>query len=667
MTVIAPRRFGAPAIADGVRSSADAVSLWLVRHRADIAWLTPVLLIAAAVSFINIGGAPQRIDDEGTYTAQAWAVLNFGELAHYTYWYDHPPLGWLQIAGYAQLTGAFARWDIAVLAGREAVIVASLIGALLLWLLARRVGLSRAAASVAAVIFSLSPLALQFHRTVYLDNIAVPWLLLAFLLASERRAQLAAFAGAAVAFGIAVLTKETFLLALPFLAWVMLRTSHRSTRRYTVSVAASILVLIGGSYLLLAAIKGELFSSPERVSLMDGVLFQLVNRDASGSLFDAGSLSARTLGMWWQLDPVFIVTALVAAALALTQRRLRPYAVLVLALTAFMLRPGGYLPVPYVIMLIPFGALLIAGVVERAVRTLSRKTRDRMPRGRRIVAGAVVAAFAAAAIAAGPLWFAQLRGFVLSDLDEPMRDAQTWLGENVAREDRLIVDDAMWVDLVQAGWDRENVVWYYKLDTDPAVAAQSPNGWRDADYIITTDSMRTFPSSFPQVKQAIDNSVVVAAFGSGPQAVEVRRVVLDGPGAATASVDAAVQTNAALGAQVAENPRVALSDADRDLLRSGAVDARISALLGSLAGGGEVAVAGLPAVDGEGEDAVGTGIRQVALSAVAGSAAVVDGRPSAEAQLLLDGLQGRFAPTEVEVAGDALLLRFPFALQAVVS
>ncbi|WP_158277089.1 hypothetical protein [Serinibacter arcticus] len=33
---------------------------------------------------------PQFIDDEGTYTAQAYAVERLGELTHYTYWYDHP-------------------------------------------------------------------------------------------------------------------------------------------------------------------------------------------------------------------------------------------------------------------------------------------------------------------------------------------------------------------------------------------------------------------------------------------------------------------------------------------------------------------------------------------------------------------------------------------------
>ena len=117
------------------------------RHARSIGWLAPVLLIAGLVQAIGMAGSPQRIDDEGTYTAQAWSILKLGELAHYTYWYDHPPLGWLQLAGYGQLTFAFDRYDVAVIAMREAMLVAMVIATALLWLLARRIGLSRLAAS----------------------------------------------------------------------------------------------------------------------------------------------------------------------------------------------------------------------------------------------------------------------------------------------------------------------------------------------------------------------------------------------------------------------------------------------------------------------------------------------------------------------------------------
>ena len=157
---------------------------------------------------------------------------DLGELSHYTYWYDHPPLGWIQIAGWTKLTDGFARYSSAVIAGRDFMVVCAL-------------SLLRAALDARPParhlpsghgrrgrVFAVSPLAVQFHRTVFLDNVATPWLLAAFVLCWHR-AQLPPSRPVAGCFAIAVLSKETYLLFLPFLAWQMWRLADRGTRRYT--------------------------------------------------------------------------------------------------------------------------------------------------------------------------------------------------------------------------------------------------------------------------------------------------------------------------------------------------------------------------------------------------------------------------------------------------
>jgi len=627
----------------------------LHRHRFTFAWFLPALAIGLVAQIINLGGSPQRIDDEGTYTAQAWAIVKLGELAHYTFWYDHPPLGWIQIAGWAQLTGAFDRYDVAVLAAREFMVVVTMASAALIWVLARRLRLGRPAAAAAMLLFTLSPLALQFHRSVYLDNIATVWLLLSLVLALSRRKQLGAFAGSAAAFGIAVLSKETFLLALPLVAWLMWRNAHPSTRRYTLSVAASVLVLIGGGYILLALVKGELTPGSDRVSLVDGIMFQLGSRQSSGSLGDPGSLINKTFGMWWQLDPVGIIAAGAAATGALFIRRLRPFAIALLLFTAFLFRPGGYVPVPYVIMLLPFAALLIPGVVQAAVGTFrARSTRSdaghgtrtsflRRPLGALVIAGAV-----GAAVVATPLWATQLRGFLAADLDQPVRDAEAWVEQNVPKDSRLIVDDAMWVDLVQAGYARDNVIWYYKLDTDPAVQALSPNGWRDSDYVITTDSMRTFPNTGDGINQAIGNSVVVASYGTGNQQVDIRRIDPDGIDQADADAQAGYADRASAGSQLAANPDLTLDAESRDLLTGGRVDSRVILSLGQLLGAGPVTVAGFPLVAGEADIAR----RQVLIQAP-------DGAADAALTSWFEALGSPVEPSAVVTTDDGLLVTFP--------
>ena len=47
----------------------------------------------------------------------------------------------------------------------------------LVYLLARRIGLARWTATVAMVLFGLSPLSVTLNRQIYLDSFAVAWIL----------------------------------------------------------------------------------------------------------------------------------------------------------------------------------------------------------------------------------------------------------------------------------------------------------------------------------------------------------------------------------------------------------------------------------------------------------------------------------------------------------
>lgn len=635
------------------RASARLINA-IASHRASLAWAIPLLGIAAVATFLNFAGSPQQIDDEGTYTAQAYATTVFGQLSHYTYWYDHPPLGWIQIGAYDQLTGAFARYSVAVLAGREAVIVATVVSVGLLFVLARRLGISRAGSAVAGLIFALSPLAIQFHRTVYLDNVATPWLIGAFILALSRRRQLAGFAAAAVCFGIAVLSKETYLLALPFLAWTMIRSAKPSTRRYTLSVSASVLVLIGFSYVLLALIKGELFPRSGQVSLIGGITYQLGSRASSGSIFDPSSLINRTVAIWWSLDPVFIVIGLVASVAALRLRSFRPFAALVVFSVLIMFRPGGYLPVPYVIMLLPFAALMTAGMGDRAIATLRSARRVGVARPVRLAALALVLSCTVALAAAVPLWTVQLRGFLLSDLDAPVVSSEQWIDTNISHDARLIVDDSMWVDLVRDGWARQNVTWYYKMDTDPAVEKLSPQGWKDSDYVITTNSMRTFPDGFPQVQKAIDNSSVVASFGTGVTRVDIRRIDPAGSTAAKAAAGLAAISRTLAGDALAHNPGLALSSPERSMLESGQVDSRISLAIGTQLAVGPVVIGGFPMEPGE----ASAPRRQVIISTIDGAPAARGGSFTVATRNFISSLTGDYRPVTAAVSGNTLVLTY---------
>ena len=121
---------------------------WLRRHRLSLVVVAGLLLTVGLVHAIGYDRFPGRInDDEGTYVAQAWAVQHWHSLAHYTYWYDHPPAGWITIAGYTWVTRAFERLPTAVSAGREFMVVVKLVSAAMIYLLGRRLGYHRLAAA----------------------------------------------------------------------------------------------------------------------------------------------------------------------------------------------------------------------------------------------------------------------------------------------------------------------------------------------------------------------------------------------------------------------------------------------------------------------------------------------------------------------------------------
>ena len=90
----------------------DRLEAWVRAHRTVLLSLgIPLALVIAATAW-NLQGWPGRADeDEGTYVAEAWAIICEHQLAPYTYWYDHPPLGWAQLAGYIWLTDGFARYS----------------------------------------------------------------------------------------------------------------------------------------------------------------------------------------------------------------------------------------------------------------------------------------------------------------------------------------------------------------------------------------------------------------------------------------------------------------------------------------------------------------------------------------------------------------------------
>lgn len=487
--------------------------------RQDYFWVAPVFLVAIAVRAWGIGNYPFPNDDEGTYLAQAWAVQH-GELAHYTYWYDHPPFGWMQLATVSWLP-SWLLPDLPTLTqGRIAMLPVAAVACVLTYVVGRRVGLARPAAAAAMLLYALSPLAVVLHRQIYLDNFALVWALAAFAFALSPRRDLWHHVGAGACFALAMLSKETIGVLLPVLLVALWQGSHRSTRKFSLAGFGSGFFLTCLFYPLFALLKGELVPGSGHVSLLGSLKFQLGGREGSGSAFEAGTDAHQLFADWLTRDPYLLVGGGAAAVLALAVRRLWPVALAVLMLVLVALRPGGYLPQMYVIQALPFLAICLAGTAQAVVARLPGKPRVR-------AAAAVAAALAAVAIA-GPHWYDQDRSIAATDDNRVYRDAAHWLHDTSVGDRskvRIVTDGVLWLDAVDAGYrPGTGVIWHYKLDQDSAVTKTLPHGWRDIDYVVSTPALRGERTNLPTLGALLAHGTPVATFGEGDGRIEILKI-----------------------------------------------------------------------------------------------------------------------------------------------
>jgi hypothetical protein len=505
-----------------------SATAWVVKHRTDIATVLPLLAIVAVAHATDMSNYPGYVDDPGTYLSQAWAVQYEHRLSPYSYFYDHAPAGWIQMAFWSTLTDGFDRYHSAIAFGNECMLIAKVVSAALLYGLSRRLGLGRVAASVATLMFGLCPLELVYGRWTYLDNLVTPWLLLAFLLAYSPRRSIWAATAAALSFGMATLTKETALVLLPAFAWALLQNQDRRNRAQVLVTAAFGGLFLMAMYPLYALYKGELFAGPGHNSLLGTASWQLSGRQSGGSVLNPHSGTFHEFSDWLQYDRWLLLLGLAAIPVGLAVRRLRPITI-ALAIQWLMLVRGGYVPYMHVINLMPWSALVlaavgsvIAGRPQLVAGGWARLRGSPAERGARIAAATLMLVGFAGVAATS--WTPKLHMMMTSTQQPPLRQATRWIANNVPRNKVLVVHDAIWTDLVQYyGFTHPKPIIVYKLDTDPAVRAST----KRVDYLVVPDWYYQTPDAeqkYPTLMEARKHAVPVAAFGSGSDRVQIYRV-----------------------------------------------------------------------------------------------------------------------------------------------
>jgi hypothetical protein len=504
------------------------------RSLAGLAVGTSAALVGALAVGLGIGVYPALGGDEGIYTSQAWAVLH-GDITPYTYTYDHPFVGWAQLAP-LQAFAAWSHWggDNTVVAGRAVMVLYAFATLLLTFGVARRIGMRLPFAVTTVLLLGICPLFVVDARQVYLDNIALPWLLGSFFLALSPARRQWTYGLAGVLFGVAVLSKETVLVLLPALAYVVSTRAYRPIRAMSMVSFVTLGTAVVLAYPLFALLRTELLPGPGHVSLWtNGIMYQLASRKGSGALWESGSARQALVGYWLSYDPVLVLGGTAGGIVCLFSRRLRVVGLAVLLWSLPVLKPGGYLPAMYVIAVLPFGALAVVGVLEAGWNRVTTQVARWRPERRALVTSrGAVSLGAALVLAAVATTFVPGLRTVLPGRDAavaPADAAVAYVADHVPLDADVVVDPAFWTDLVEQGrgepW--HGVISYYQFDLDPKTSStELPDGWRDVDYVLQTSAMTSnlHDLELPRTAAAIAHSSVVRSWGSGSDQVTLRRV-----------------------------------------------------------------------------------------------------------------------------------------------
>lgn len=634
----------------------------LLRHALVIVLLALTALAVASAGAHELSSAPAS-------TTEARLVLDA-----YTATGDEPALaaqvdegapgrlGALQVGAWLRATDALERHGSAVGAAREVAVAAHLLALALLWPLARRLGLSPAAAAGAVVLAAIAPAGVSAMRTLSLESVATPWALAALLLALRGRTVVRVVAAPLMGL-VAALTAPVMLLVLPVVVWLVARpqVTHeeapgvleggkalRSRDEVPAVLAAGLTLLAVASYVLVAAWR-RLWPSDDE-GLLSGLGEALDLGRAAWAAGAPGRTARSALLDVLQADPVLLAATAVAAVLALWKPLLRPLGALLLlvavAALSGLVDPAGVLPV----------AATLGGMLAVAVLALQFEQTSIGIRHRMSAQALPVAAVVAAVVAATLLWPDDLRrASSPSDAERTQvavsRASLSWLGADLPGGTSVVVPEAMAVDVLRSPLSPSRVLPYPHGDTT--------SDWRDFQVLVSDRFLREAtgaPGSGPEPwGTALRSSTGLAAFGAGEAAIDVRLVQPGGAGAALLRQQADREGRAQAGAQLLQGTTLELDEESAALVRGGRVDGRLLSLLALLASEDPIEVT---LTTPGAEETRAASARSAVVTGIAGAS--VSGATASLERLreLIDAQDDQLLPDLVERLDDGLRLSY---------
>lgn len=477
-----------------------------------------VLGITLVLQALNMFNFPAYTPQEGNIMSNSWAILH-GMITPYTYTYDQPPVGWVQIAGWIQLTGGLASFGNAINSGRVLMLLMAGASSIFLYLIASRLSGSRSAALLATIIYSLSPLSLLYRREILLNNVGVFWLLLSLCLITTGKSRLPTYLMAAIAMGIAILSKGTLIIFVPATLYIIWLFATPFQRKFSLLIFLYVTMAVASAYVLLALLKGELLPSgllpwdtTTHLSLIT-TLIQGWQTPHSGSQF------ITTWNVWMQTDMLLLAAGTIATFLNILGGTVNRFQ---LGTAFFSVTFGIYLlfgnvnDPSIIVPLLPFLALNIVMALNIPLRWIARKIGFDLGRA------ALLFTLVGILITSG---LQQATPLQAKNSADPQRQAMIWVRNNVPRDATIVTNSYMYSDLresggmgVGSGQPFNHAQIYSNASLDPAIYNQEWKGnWQNINFIVVDPTMLQeihTSTDYTLLNEAIHHGSLRTQFGS---------------------------------------------------------------------------------------------------------------------------------------------------------
>lgn len=506
------------------------VAAWL-----EIMLVTTGLLASFAAHAVNMFNYPHYEQDEGTYMMYAWAVTH-GRIDPYPYGYGHPPLAWIMIAAWVKLTGGFSTFGDAINSGRVLVLLLAVGSTLLVYLIARSLGIGLGASLLAMAIFSLSPISITFQREVLLDNFATFWLVLALYLLVAGKSRLLFIVSAGISFGLALLSKEVLIVLFPGMIYAAWLYTARFQRTFALVAFIYTIIAIGSTFILMALLKDELFpyswhlpwDHHQHLSLIDTFAQQAQRGQSGGSIIDSWNA-------WVKGDPLLIAfgvaTPLFNLIVGWRSRRHLFLSLLAISFWALLVR-GGVVFAFYIIPLIPLIALNAVLAFNTIVRWIGRLVRLELMGTLLILCSLALLIPYDIQHSLSPNNLFTLRPAVVET------EALTWIRANAPHRAMLVINSNLYTDLQEqegdgvgdgATYPYAQVYWFVALDPELHDTLLKGN-WDRIDYIVADLPMlhdiENYGGGMDLIKTALEHSVLRAEFkGDQYEDIQIYQVI----------------------------------------------------------------------------------------------------------------------------------------------